>query len=135
MIAQNKPGLLDASIPLYAYPDMVTQTIHVSDCNLLEQYFLEDTLTYGTASTWATWSNRQWIEGLNASDTVVNSLTGTPGSSECIEGWYLAAPLILDPTFTNPAYVSALNFYGYAHKTLSTILNGRIGMTSRTFMA
>ncbi len=37
--AQNHPGLLDAAIPQYSYPDMVTQTIHVGDCELLEHYF------------------------------------------------------------------------------------------------
>ena len=36
---QNHPGLLDAAIPQYSYPDMVTQTIHVGDCELLEHYF------------------------------------------------------------------------------------------------
>ena len=30
-------SLLDAGIPQYSYPDMVTQTIHVGDCELLEQ--------------------------------------------------------------------------------------------------
>ena len=35
---QNHPGLLDAGIPQYSYPDMVTQTIHVGDCELLEHY-------------------------------------------------------------------------------------------------
>jgi hypothetical protein len=29
--AQNHPGLIDAGIPQYSYPDMVTQTIHVGD--------------------------------------------------------------------------------------------------------
>ena len=37
--AQNHPGLIDAGIPQYSYPDMVTQTIHVGDCELLEHYF------------------------------------------------------------------------------------------------
>ena len=37
--AQNHPGLLDAAIPQYSYSDMVTQTIHVGDCELLEHYF------------------------------------------------------------------------------------------------
>jgi Tannase-like family of unknown function (DUF6351) len=36
--AQNHPGLLDAGIPQYSYPDMVTQTIHIGDCELLEHY-------------------------------------------------------------------------------------------------
>ena len=35
---QNHPGLLDAGIPQYSYPDMVTQTIHVGDCELLENF-------------------------------------------------------------------------------------------------
>ena len=35
---QNHPGLLDAAIPQYSYPDMVTQTIHVGDCELLERW-------------------------------------------------------------------------------------------------
>ena len=35
---QNHPGLIDAGIPQYSYPDMVTQTIHVGDCELLERY-------------------------------------------------------------------------------------------------
>jgi hypothetical protein len=34
--AQNHPGLIDAAIPQYAYPDMVTQVVHVADCELLE---------------------------------------------------------------------------------------------------
>ncbi len=120
-LAQNHPGLLDAGIPLFSYPDMITQTIHVSDCNLLEQYFLEDVLLYGAASKWATWSNRQWIEGLNASDTVTNSLTGTPGSSECIEGWHLAAPTVINPYFTAPELLQALEFYLYPQEVIDDI--------------
>ena len=37
--AQRHPGvIIDAAIPQYSYPDMVTQTIHVADCELLEHY-------------------------------------------------------------------------------------------------
>ena len=85
VISQNHPGLLDAGIPLYSYPDMVTQSIYAGDCNLLEQYFLEETMLDPT-SKWATWSNRRWIEGLNASDTVENDIgTGRrrSGCSRC----------------------------------------------------
>jgi hypothetical protein len=113
VIAQNHPGLLDAGIPMYSYPDMVTQTIHVGDCNLLEQYFLEDVMAKGAASKWAKWSRRQWIEGLNASDTVRNSVFGTPGSSECIEGWFFAEPLALNPRFTDPQFFDAFALYRY----------------------
>ena len=35
---QNHPGLIDAAIPVQSYPDMVTQTIHVGDCELLERW-------------------------------------------------------------------------------------------------
>ncbi len=121
VIAQNHPGLLDAGIPLYAYPDMITQTIYVGDCNLLEQYFLEDVMLKGAASRWAVWSRRQWIEGLNASDTFVNSLTGTPGSSECIEGWFFGEPLVMNPKFTDPAYLTALQAYRYPADVIAGI--------------
>lgn len=121
VIAQNHPGLLDAGIPMYSYPDMVTQTIHVGDCNLLEQYFLEDVMMKGAGSKWAVWSRRQWIQGLNASDTVRNSVFGTPGSSECIEGWFFAEPLVLNPRFTDPQYLQALALYRYPPATVASI--------------
>ena len=38
MYGQNHARVIDAAIPVYAYPDMVTQTIHVGDCELLEHY-------------------------------------------------------------------------------------------------
>lgn len=120
-LAQNMPGLLDAGLPIMSYPDMITQAIHISDCNLLEQYFLEDMLLYGAESQWATWSNRQWIEGLNTSDTVINSLTGLPGSSECIEGWRLNTPTVLNPYFTAPEYFAALEFYLYPQDVIEAI--------------
>ena len=42
--AQNHPGLIDAAIPQYAYPDMVTQVVHIGDCELLEYYMDMDVL-------------------------------------------------------------------------------------------
>src|SRR5690606_10229082 len=36
--SQNHPDLLDAGVPQYSSPDMVTQTIHLGDCELLEYY-------------------------------------------------------------------------------------------------
>src|ERR1044072_5695090 len=38
IIGQNLPGVLDALLPVQSYSDMVTQTIHVGDCELLEHY-------------------------------------------------------------------------------------------------
>jgi hypothetical protein len=61
---QNHKGLLDAGIPQYSYPDMITQTIHIGDCELLERWI--DTRLMGGDLKWADWENRTEIEGLNA---------------------------------------------------------------------
>jgi len=120
IFAQNNRHILDAGIPTHSYPDMITQAIYVGDCNLLEQYFLEEVMT-NPASPWATWSNRRWIEGLNASDTVINDVFGTPGSTECIQGWFFGAPGVINPVFTDPAYIQALQFYGYPTEVIQSI--------------
>lgn len=111
--AQNHPGLFDAGIPIQSYPDMVTQAIYVADCNLLEQYFLDE-VTANPASPWSTWSRRSLIEGLATSDTERNPLTGTPGSSECIKGWGSAAPLVLNPHFVDPKFFTVAASYGWS---------------------
>jgi hypothetical protein len=100
--AQNHPGLLDAAIPQYSYPDMVTQAVHIGDCELLEFYF--DVLDAANLR-WQTWSNRTLIEGLNASDTLPNRYNANkPGLTECVNGWRGLSPLTL-----NPLYGSAPN--------------------------
>ena len=96
--AQNHESLIEAAIPQYSYPDMVTQTVHIGDCELLEFYM--DVID-GTNPRWQTWSNRTLIEGLNASDTVFNPYTQSPGNTECINGWRGLSPLTMNP------------FYGY----------------------
>jgi len=96
--AQNHPGqLLDAAIPQYSYPDMVTQTIHIGDCELLEYYM---DVTDGDNPRWRDWENRTALIGLNASATVANPYTGQPGSTECVEGWRGLTPLALNPQWT-----------------------------------
>ncbi len=40
IIAQNNPGVLDGLVPIDSYPDMVTQSIYVGDCELME-YLLD----------------------------------------------------------------------------------------------
>jgi uncharacterized tannase-like protein DUF6351 len=101
---QNHPGLLDGAIPQYSYPDMVTQTIHVGDCELLERW-MDQKVRQDPTSKWRVWSNRTQIEGLAASDTVANPyqpLTpwlATPGSTECVNGWRGLSPLALNPKF------------------------------------
>jgi Tannase-like family of unknown function (DUF6351) len=102
---QNHPGLLDGAIPQYSYPDMVTQTIHVGDCELLERWMDRKVQEQGPGSKWRVWTNRSWLEGLAASNTIANPyqpLTpwlAAPGSTECIKGWRGLSPLVLNPNF------------------------------------
>jgi len=96
---QNHPGLLDAAIPQYSYPDMTTQTINVGDCELLEHYM--DVLDADNPR-WQDWDNRQILQGQNTIEGFTSdwqARTGDTGSSECIEGWRGATPLALNPTF------------------------------------
>jgi len=125
--AQNQPGLLDAAIPQYSYSDMITQTIHVGDCELLEHYFDKTDLTN---NKWDNVLNRRAVQGLNASATPVisageaagtwNPLYGLysllglnrplpippmatipPPLTECRRAWFGLTPLVLNPTYTN----------------------------------
>jgi hypothetical protein len=97
LYGQNHPGLLDGAIPTHSYPDMVTQTIHVGDCELLEHYM---DVTDAANPKWRTWDNREWLIGLNASNTVVNPYTGNlPGATECVRGWRGLTPLAMNPLF------------------------------------
>lgn len=93
---QNHRGLIDAAIPQYSFPDMVTQAVHIGDCELLEFYM---DIIDAANPRWQTWSNRTLVEGLNASDTVFNPFTGSVGASECVMGWRGLAPLALNPMY------------------------------------
>jgi hypothetical protein len=125
--AQNHPSLLDAAIPQYSYSDMITQTIHVGDCELLEHYF-DKTDRFNTK--WQDVLNRRAVQGLNASSTPVISAaeaagqwnpiygfysllglnrplpipaaaTTPPPLTECRRAWFGLTPLVLNPNFTN----------------------------------
>ena len=96
---QSHPGLLDAAIPQYEYPDMTTQTIHIGDCELLEYYM---DVTDGDNPKWKTWENRSWLEGMNASSTVYNPYTGKLGASKCIIRWRGLTPLCNNPVWHQP---------------------------------
>lgn len=111
--AQNRPGLIDGGIPILSYPDMITQTIPISDCPLLGQYF-KDELARNPASAWGKWDRQRWIEGMNTSETVANPLSGKPGSTECINGWRLAMPAVLNPLAKNPRFDTGIRLYGYS---------------------
>jgi hypothetical protein len=102
-------------VPQYSYPDMVTQTIHVGDCELLERWADMEVIA-DPFSMWRTWLNRSLIEGLNASATFGNPYAAVmpympvPGSSECINGWRGLSPLALNPHFgTAPGYNPAVH--------------------------
>lgn len=110
---QNHPGLIDAGVPQYAYPDMVTQTIHIGDCELLERWMdmkvLDDPM-----SKWANWENRTWLIGLNASNDVPNDVVSfgltpwlAPGSTECTAAWRGLSPLALNPHFGDAPGITA----------------------------
>jgi len=128
---QNHKGLLDAGIPQYSYPDMITQTIHVGDCELIERWMDLEVL-FGNAK-WADWGNRSEIEGLNAIHGFPNPflqlLPFLPqGSSECVNAWRGLSPLVLNPHFGTAPGISpqdqaatqwthfgdAINIYGTA---------------------
>ena len=88
-------GVIDAAVAQYAYPDMITQAIHIGDCELLEFY-----MDAVNPAGWSTWSNRTWLIGLNASDTYPNPFTGgLPGSDECVNGWRGLSPLVLNHNY------------------------------------
>lgn len=97
--AQNMPSLLDGLIPQYSYPDVTTQTINIGDCELLEYYM---DITDGENPRWRDWDNRKQLQGQNTIEGFTSdwqTTTGASGSSECIEGWRGATPLVLNPTF------------------------------------
>jgi hypothetical protein len=131
---QNHEGLLDAGVPQYSYPDMVSQTIHIGDCELLERWIDVQVLSGNTK--WWDWENRTEIEGLNALNSADNPFGAVmppppyypEGSSECINGWRGLSPLALNwqfgtvPGISLPDQIStewthfadAVNVYGVA---------------------
>lgn len=105
MIAQNQPGVLDALLPVQSYPDMVTQTIHIGDCELLEYYM---DATDRANPKWQVTKNRTLLVGLNAEDGVPDPLipfkkkwgyATAPGSTECINAWRGLTPLAMNPHY------------------------------------
>jgi hypothetical protein len=102
---QNHPGLIDAGVPQYSYPDMVTQTIHVGDCELLEHYM---DVTDRDNPRWRETQNRSLLIGFNSTDAVPDRLAElkqqlgyntAPGSNECIPAWRGLTPLSMNPHY------------------------------------
>jgi len=112
IIAQNHPGVLDGLLPVQSYPDMVTQTIHVGDCELLEYYM---DATDRTNSKWTVTKNRSWLVGFNAEQDDVgnNAKVNDPlaplklalgystakGSTECVPAWRGLTPLAMNALY------------------------------------
>ncbi|MCJ8322068.1 MAG: DUF6351 family protein [Colwellia sp.] len=109
LIGQNSTGILDGLIPLYSYPDMITQTSYALDCDLLNNYF---TFRADNRSSWNDWNHRQLIEGMNALNDFpqrtaylqpVNQLMAgfipslPQGNSECINGYFGLSSFINNP--------------------------------------
>jgi hypothetical protein len=112
LIGQNRPGLLDAGIAWYSFPDTVTQITRVMDCELLEYYF--DVIDADN-DKWKTWSQRSWIEGFNARDDLPNDFERlralqairlgqwpkwSRGHTECTRSWRNLTPQIANPRYT-----------------------------------
>ena len=110
LLSQNHPGIIDAAIPLYSYPDMVTQVSYALDCELMEYYF--DVTS--DQDKWQHWPNRSLVEGNNALqdfDNRYGNLQGIAGilngdftllpdgASQCTNGWRGPAQHINNPYF------------------------------------
>ena len=108
LIAQNHPGVLDGLLPVQSYPDMVTQTIHVGDCELLEHYM---DATDRANPKWQVTKNRTWLVGMNAEEgfprvndalrdlKLALGYASAVGSTECIPAWRGLTPLTLNPLY------------------------------------
>ena len=122
-IAQAHPGVLNGIIPEYSYSDMITQTIYVGDCSLLEYYFDvtapgQGDYTFGGINLQnftkiGSVLPRTWIEGMNSSDTMAHPIYSQvnpqyTGSTECINGWLGLTPLVMNPLWTNVEGLDAL---------------------------
>jgi len=111
LIGQNRPDLLNGGVALYSYPDMITQTTKVMDCELLEYYF---DVVDAHNEKWRSWSQRAWIEGFNARDDVPNEFellralqalsqgqwpNWSGGQTECTRSWRNLTPQIANPRY------------------------------------
>jgi hypothetical protein len=109
ILAQNQPGILDAALPVQSYPDMVTQTIHVGDCELLEHYM---DATDRANNKWRVTKNRSFLVGMNAEEGPLGNVNDplaaaktalgystALGSSECVKSWRGLSPLAMNPHY------------------------------------
>ncbi|MFV8782419.1 DUF6351 family protein [Microbulbifer sp. SA54] len=113
LIAQNAPGVIDAALPLYSYPDMVSQTIYVFDCEPLEYFF---DVVDAANPRWRDVTARTPVLGLAAQKdfehrfAVLEKAAAlfdgryrgvADGASECVQGWRGLVPLVNNPNFVH----------------------------------
>ena len=111
LLSQNHPGIIDGSIAVVAYPDMVTQLTYTLDCELLEYYF--DHLASDNVF-WRNPVNRQAVMGLSNNYRKSPMLAGLyrfaqainlnwpqqqPPGSECNAGWRGSVAMVNNPLF------------------------------------
>ncbi len=123
--------IIDAAIPQYSYPDMVTQTIHIGDCELLEYYM---DVTDRANPKWRDWENRTALIGLNGSAAL--------GADECTKSWRGLTPLTLNPLWApldplwanmDPPGVTATVHWTHAEDLRTIYGVGPDGYALRTF--
>jgi hypothetical protein len=113
LFGQNAPDVLDGGIALYAYPDMVTQTVYALDCELAEYFF---DVTDAGNERWRDWEERRLVAGLNSigyrgalSSRILtqlmlalgDDLPVEDGLSECVKSWRGLAPLVHNPRYAH----------------------------------
>ncbi|MBY6185401.1 hypothetical protein KUV89_01920 [Marinobacter hydrocarbonoclasticus] len=106
---QNGAGVIDGGLALYAYPDMLSQTLYGLDCDLLNTYYA---FRADEPELWDNFDDRPSVEGLNAVagfdqrapflEPLNQLMHGRwprwpQGSSECINGWFGLSALIHNP--------------------------------------
>lgn len=126
VIGQNNRELIDAAIPQMSYPDMITQTMQIGDCELMERYF-DFEHTFFAPTRWSSWLERSLIEGVVANNIAIqipwgaNIYAPSPGSNECINGWRGAVPSLLNPKWAHPDYYAALQLYRYPPAVIANV--------------
>ena len=88
--AEYYPGLIDAAIPQFAYPDAITRFAGIGDCEPLERY-----LDTSDDPAWRTWQNRALVEGLGAGTTA----QAPGGGSVCANGWRGTTQRVFNPRY------------------------------------
>jgi hypothetical protein len=88
--AEHHPGLIDAAIPQFAFPDAITRITGIGDCEPLERY-----LDTSQDPLWRTWANRALVEGLPAGVTA----KAPHGASVCANGWRGLTQRLFNPRY------------------------------------